>query len=217
MGRKSSLTKELHDEIVQNVLDGMPRLHAVTAAGVSVRTLTYWLTRYGQIQQGQQADTHLGRETDEAIVDLMEDIDEAEAKYIGTRVRSVNKKLLGQFSGVKDDVLWLERRFPEWFRKRETTEIIGNPNAPLQIENRTTPEEELERNANILAILADRGIIPRPITRPLLSGDTGLDAGAEGTSTGRVRSDEEVIDAEVEQVHPDNTVPETDGVSDPST
>lgn len=211
MGRQTILTPELHAQIVQNVKDGMTRLHAVLEAGVATRTLESWLARYQRILAGKHGDTRQERETDEKIVQLMEDIDEAEASYIAKRVRKVNQKLEGQYSGVKDEVLWLERRFPEWFRKRETTEVIGNPNAPLQIEE-VTPEDERLRNARLLAILTDRGFIPRPLIGSFPSAGARVGSGTGGDEPGGIEGSSEIIDAEDEQVHSDSSLPETDGV-----
>jgi predicted transcriptional regulator len=185
MGRPSQLTTDLANKVIQKVRAGSPPLIAAQEMGITRRNLNNWL-------QAAQRDAQLER--DSIYRELAEGMEVARAEYISEVTAKGVEKLDGQYTGVKDIVLWLERVDPEHYRKRETHEIAARIDQRSLIENITSQEDEIDRLARTLSIMDELGIISRP-------------AIAEDAAN--------IIDAEIDEVHPGETAPEASDLSEP--
>lgn len=119
IGRRTKLTKALHDEIVGAIRVGTPIIHAAQAAGIGETTFHRWC------QEGR-AKPKSSKDPRRAFADA---VDQALSQSVRLRVTRIAKA--GETSW-QADAWWLERRFPDQFGLRQNIEHSGSLDVSLE-------------------------------------------------------------------------------------
>jgi hypothetical protein len=206
-GRPTFLTIDIVQKIVKKVAEGVPPVVAAAEMGVVKRNFYNWM-------KNGQRDQQL--ETDSVFRELLEGVEVARAQFLSALTVNTVGKTKGQYSGVKDNVLILERLDPEHWRKRESIDVSGRIER-VDNEQLTTVEDERLRIARTLVLLQEMGQIN-------LNGDGN---GRKALNAGRVGDvrEGEVVDADgvreitsgpeatADEVHPARPESEADSIS----
>lgn len=117
MGAKSKLTDEVREKVCKAIAGGNYAPVAAKAAGISESTFYSWL------KQGEEA------KSGKYLV-FLESVKSAEAFAETSAVQVVQDAMPSDWKAA---MTYLERRYPERWRRRETQEITGKDGSPLTI------------------------------------------------------------------------------------
>lgn len=120
MGRPTKLNRDRHDRIVQMLRSGNYRDAAARAAGIAPSTLYSWLERGSNEQVGPYHDFAAA-------------VDQAEAEAEVYAVAIIRRAMADNYRAA---VTYLERRHPERWRRRNTTELTGKDGGPITTQNK---------------------------------------------------------------------------------
>ncbi len=136
-GRPTSLTQEVHDEIVRLILVGNYADTAALATGIDEKSYYNWLER-GEL------DVELGRGT--VFAQFFQAIKRSAAE---AEVTQVNFAMTGPSGKWQAHMTWLERRYPKkWGRQEKRVhELTGKVEL-------TTPAND-ERRAEVARLLSE--------------------------------------------------------------
>jgi len=122
-GRKSKLTPERAEQIVELIADGNYATVACRAAGIAQTTLYEWL-KLGRKTEAKYKHYWSFREQYE----LAEATAEADCVATITRIATEGKKARGDWRAA---MTFLERRYPDRWRARTGVDVSGPDGAPL--------------------------------------------------------------------------------------
>ena len=140
MGRPTKLTPDVQERIVQALRAGNYADAAVRSAGIATSTFYRWLER------GEDETTGIYREFRDAVR-----LAEAEAEVHAVAV--IRRAMPDDWRAA---MTYLERRHPDRWRRRQTTEVTGVDGGPAgtgapQIDLTTLSEEDLKALEEIYA------------------------------------------------------------------
>lgn len=120
MGRKTKLTNEIQEQICKYVRLGIPLKFAAEACGIGERTIYYWIERGKKSTRGK-------------YLQFLQSIKKAEAESIIKDVAILEKSA---HEGSWQAAAWkLERRYPEFFGKKEKMEHSGEIKTKIKFED----------------------------------------------------------------------------------
>jgi hypothetical protein len=112
MGRKTKLTREVHEKIVQHLKIGAFKAHAAEAAGICEDTLALWLKR--------------GARGERAYVKLYEDVRRVQAEDVIRNQAAITRAAAGPYAGDWKAAAWnLERKYPKLYGRAAAEAAIG--------------------------------------------------------------------------------------------
>lgn len=172
MGRPSTLTQDLLDNIVGLIRLGNYPLIAARANGVSENTWYDWLARGREAlgietAGGVRGKRRNGHTTQVEVIDLFSQlviaIDEAQASH---EARTVGTLTLAAQSNDRTALALLERRYPARWRQHVTTEMVGPDGGPLKQELKVESEAPSldDTIAGVLEALSRAGKLPKDLT-----------------------------------------------------
>lgn len=176
MGRPTLLTRDLIAEIEGYIKLGNYPIVAARAAGVSDGTWYMWLARGRAAQQHHDKVTNRlakrrnDKTTNVEVIDLYRElvqrIEKAEAY---TETRTVGTVVVAAQNDPRSAIAFLERRYPQRWRQRVTTEVVGPDGGPIQSEHIETTEVRVALDdtlAGVLEAMARAGKLPKEVTGP---------------------------------------------------
>lgn len=118
-GRKSKLNDETKDIILKHIADGMPVKLSCMAAGVSENTFYQWKRKGSREPNG-----YYGK--------FFKEVQTAEGQAISVKMMQVHAASQRSWQAA---AWWLERRYPEYFGRREflQTELTGKDGGSINI------------------------------------------------------------------------------------
>lgn len=168
-----SFTPEVRKILLAAVRDGEYMTSACRKARIGEPTLRHWLTIGEAAQKAIEEAAIKGEEAPELseqeaeFVQFYLDVYQAEGVSEGEGVKEV--RTAGRDGNWVATMTWMERRFPQRWKKREQTEHVGPGGGPIQHEEIDNSAGKL---AEVLVVLQDAGILPQGIK--------GLPAAADG-------------------------------------
>jgi transposase-like protein len=149
---KGLLSERLLLRIVKAVTEGSYPIQAVVANGVARNTFYEWIQR---ARRDEAAGIEPGFEEGQSrYLALALALDEAEAVAEQKGLEALKATYLDDPKAVQ---FFMERRFPERWRKRESTEVIKRTETSLTVEVLTTQEQERERLTEVAKLLLGMG------------------------------------------------------------
>lgn len=125
---KSKLTPALQKKIGSNIVLGMPLKYAAEVSGISEKAFYNWMNEGEKAKSGK-------------FYDFYNYITECKAKAIQTHLNTIKK--------AANDGNWLpaawmlERRYPEYFGKRDKLDVDANMKLSGKIDINTLSDEQL--------------------------------------------------------------------------
>jgi hypothetical protein len=188
-GRPTAFTPGTKKLILACIRKGMYASEAANRVGIHYSTLRDWLTKGYDYQALRLEGEKLGpRERDYANFYVR--FYGAEAEHVESLLSEIER--IGMQDGQWTALMTiLERRYPDRWKKREQTEVVGVGDRQINVHIDNSPKALLE----VIKVLRDTGALAG-----LLAGFTG-DSDQSGP----------VIDAEAHEVHPPHADPEAAG------
>lgn len=118
MGRKTLLTPEVHQQIVDNLRAGCFKKHAANEAGVSDRLMHQWLER--------------GESGEEPYASFLDDVEQAIAHDAKRNQAVISQAAVGKAKGDWKAAAWnLERKFPRLYGRLAELEQLPREERPV--------------------------------------------------------------------------------------
>lgn len=143
LGRKTDLTPEKHDRIVEFIAGGNYVETAVAAAGISKATYYNWIDRGQSERDRLKANPEAEPDQDETIfLEFLDAIEKAQAEAEARNVAIIQK---AAFSTWQAAAWWLERTRAKKYARMEKTELTGSDGGAVRLDVST---EDLERKVS---------------------------------------------------------------------
>lgn len=147
-GRKSKLTPERQEKIVQALASGNYLQVAARYAGIHPNTLNDWLDR-GRREQARIDDDQEPSEAEATYLELFQKVEQARAQ---AEVRSLALIQRAANDGTWQAAAWyLERSFPARWGRKQQHEVTGPEGTPVQVETHVSTGDLEEKVSTILA------------------------------------------------------------------
>jgi hypothetical protein len=121
MARKLKLTKTLIDDICENISNGIPNKYAAIGAGLAEGTFYKYLNQAEELSKKIENGEKIAKK-DEIFIEFKESIKKANFDFINFHLDNIKKNSNKDW---KASGWLLERRFFEYFGKKEKTIIEG--------------------------------------------------------------------------------------------
>jgi transposase len=176
-GRPQKLTPEVAERLLLALRGGNYRKVACDYAGISQRTLRYWL------QLGRERPKSRYAEFRRQVITAER---EAEMAMVGTILRAAK-------DDPKHAEWWLARKYPDRWAKREEHRIAGPGGGPIQteakvgveVDDRRPPMSDEERARLTLDVLRRSGLVGPDAAGPLdASAVPVVEGGSDSTAVG---------------------------------
>ncbi|CAB4199230.1 hypothetical protein UFOVP1336_21 [uncultured Caudovirales phage] len=153
IGRPSKKTEQRVEALLQSLRAGASRQRAAALAGIHRDTLYEWMKQ------------------DPAFSDAIEKAEAfAEFRFLARVATAAENERSWQAAA------WiLERRFPNEWRRREGVEISGAEGKAIEVKTSADPAADAARLAATLGLLEQLGVVSRPDSTILITGETESD------------------------------------------
>lgn len=153
IGRRTALTRDVHEDIVEAATAGAFMEDAAAAAGVHKSTLYRWL-ELAELEEPPLDDVRpenreARAEHWRACRDLSDALKEARARAVVDAHQAIRRAWTAE--GTWQAAAWfLERTMPERYARR-TVEVVGKDDGPVQVQHARATIEQLLADPDALA------------------------------------------------------------------
>lgn len=135
--RRSKVDPQRFNQIANTIALGVPEKFAAMSAGISERTLRYWITRGKQCAERRDKGEELDQESTDFAA-FFDKVKRARGTFVAVNVAGIAKAAEENWQARA----WLlERRYPEEFARRERLEHSGPKGNAIQVSQSVTLDE----------------------------------------------------------------------------
>jgi transposase len=128
-GRSTKYSEHVHSALVAATRAGMRRNEAAQLVRVQLRTFQTWLQRGRAALETLEGGGDV-EDYDAQLAMLALDIEEAEAQWVAELHGYIRRAARDDWTAA---MTWLERRYPQWYGRRDTTVLEGGERPLIEI------------------------------------------------------------------------------------